>query len=67
MLAPIGLTLDTTYALQLKHDDGTWHFASQAEYTSAEGCRAQVELMYGGAFKSPDRHRVVKIQRTVLD
>lgn len=67
MLAPIGPTLETTYALQLKHDDGTWHFTSQAEYTSADDCREQVGLMYGGAFASPAVHRVVKIQRTALD
>lgn len=67
MLALIGPTLDTTYALQLKHDDGTWQFASAAEYTSADDIREQVALMYGGAFASPDMHRLVQIRRTVLD
>lgn len=67
MTAPIGPTLDTTYALQLKHDDGSWNFASAAEYTSADGCREQVALMYGGAFASPDKHRIVQIRRAVLD
>jgi hypothetical protein len=66
MLAPIGPTLDTTYALQLKDEDG-WHFTSQAEYTDADNCRTQAAEMYGGAFAASDQHRVVKIQRLVLD
>ncbi len=44
-----------------------WSFTSQAEYTSADDCREQVALMYGGAFAGDGMHRVVAIKREILD
>lgn len=66
MLAPIGPTMDTTFALQIEGSDGDFHFTSQAEYTDAQDCRDQVATMYGGAFAGRDKHRIVVITRTVL-
>jgi len=67
MLTATAMTLETTYAFQLRHDDGSWSWYSQAEYTSAEGCKEQLAVIYGGAFAAPDRHRIVKIERTVIE
>lgn len=63
MLAPIAPTLDITYALQLRWPDGTWHFHSQAEYTTADDVREYGAQIYGGTVE----FRVVKIVREVLD
>lgn len=67
MLAPIGPTLETTYALQIRQRDGSWQFMSAAEYTTAEGCHEEARVVYGGAFAAPDRHRVIKIERMIMD
>lgn len=65
MLAPIGPTMDTTYALQIQLRDGSWRFEGP-EYTSASDCHELAEVLYGGAFAGDDMHRVVKIERTLI-
>ena len=66
MLAPIGPTLETTYALQIR-SDGSWRFHSAAEYTTAGDCHEEARVIYGGAFAAPDMHRVVKIERSIVE
>lgn len=66
MLADIGPTLQTTYSLQLLVD-GQWSWYSSAQYTSAEAVRDQLRLIYGGAFAGGNMHRIVKVERQILD
>jgi hypothetical protein len=66
MLAPIGPTLETTYALQVRHND-SWHFHSAAQYTTAGDCHEEARVIYGGAFAAPDMHRVVRIERSIVE
>lgn len=67
MIADVGPTMETTYALQLRNPDGDgFHFVSQAEYTDPQDCRDLAARMYGGAFAGDDMHRVIEITRTPL-
>jgi hypothetical protein len=55
------LTLDTTYALQLRDDNGDWHWHDQTEYTTEADVHELGRRMYGGEVP----YRVVTITRTV--
>jgi hypothetical protein len=57
-------TLDTTYRLQLRYDDG-WLDHTQAEYTSAAAVHQLASEMYGGL--KPAEYRLIKITRTVIE
>jgi len=54
-------TLDTTYAIQLRDDDGGWSWVDQSEYTSETDVHERGRSMYGGEVA----YRVVTIERRV--
>ena len=56
-----GYTLDTTYTIQLRSDDGDWNWYSQVEYTDEADVHELGRHMYGGEVP----YRVVTITRTV--
>lgn len=57
-------TLDTTYRIQIKTDDG-WAEYSQAEYVSTDAAHQLASEIYGGL--KPDEYRLIEIRRTVIE
>ena len=66
MLKPPGLTLQTTFALQLLVG-GQWEWYGDAQYTSADDVRALLREIYGGAYGGSNHHRIVMYQPSILD
>lgn len=56
-------TLDTTYRLQIRADDG-WSDYSQCEYVSADAAHQLAAEIYGGL--QPQDYRLIEIRRTVI-
>ncbi len=56
-----GMTLGTTYVIQVQDPDGEWHFYSQGEYDTEAAAATFARSIYGGRVPT----RIVKIERTV--
>lgn len=64
-------TLDTTWAVLLcdprnpDAEDG-WHFPSSAQYVTPADIHEWLVLAYDGWFADPAHHRIVRIDRTIV-